>query len=62
MVTVRQLLELMYDYELIRIVDEKTDTEEFSGTALHCKTSLLKAVLDCSVTKIHSSADLLIYI
>ena len=61
MVTVRQLLELMYYDDSIEIMrDDESDISDYFGDVALCESELPNAVLDCAITHIYTSYDKLI--
>ena len=62
MVTVRQLLELMHEDDLVSIINNETEDDEFAGSVKKCKDCIPNAVLDCAVAKIFSGVDYGLYI
>ena len=55
MVTVRQLLELMHEDDLVYIINNENEDEEYGGFVEACADVVPNAVLDSLVTEIHST-------
>lgn len=56
MVTVRQLLELMDEDDLVYIINNETEDDEFGGSVKKCKESIPE-LLDYDVVRCYSSTD-----